>query len=163
MRALTAGWGQWVATYERYRGQLARRGSRESVARGTARGTGREGAAGESAARDGRARGTARDDAARESAGPGAARANGSQKNGPREKCPNCGGTDLRLVFSGRAERPEGRTGYAAFWCDGCLVGIHLSRCAVPDGVPMESLDTPVDQRAVRVPDYTLLWPDEDA
>jgi hypothetical protein len=139
MRALTAGWGQWVAAYERCRRQMARGGAREGATRErVARGTAQEGAA----------RGTARDGGPRESAA--------------REKCPNCGATDLRLVFSGRAERPEGRTGYAAFWCDGCLVGIHLSRCAVPDGVPMESLDTPVEQRAVRVPDYTLLWPDED-
>lgn len=74
-------------------------------------------------------------------------------------KCPNCGSDELRLAFTGQ---PEQRRGYASFWCDGCLVGIHLSRCPVPDGVPMESLDTPVGQRAVRVPDYTLLWPDED-
>jgi hypothetical protein len=33
----------------------------------------------------------------------------------------------------------------------------------VPEGTPMESLQTPVEQRAVRVPNYTLLWPDEDA
>lgn len=74
--------------------------------------------------------------------------------------CPNCGADGLRLTFTGL---PEERTGYAAFWCDGCLVGIHLSRCRVPDGTPMESLQTPVEQRAVRVPNYTLLWPDEDA
>jgi hypothetical protein len=74
-------------------------------------------------------------------------------------ECPNCGSDELRLAFTGQ---PEKRTGYAAFWCDGCLVGIHLSRRAVPDGVPMESLDTPVERRAVRVPNYTLLWPDED-
>lgn len=73
--------------------------------------------------------------------------------------CPSCGSDDLRLTFTGQ---PEQRVGYAAFWCDDCLVGIHLSRCPVPEGVPMESLDTPVEQRAVRVPNYTLLWPDEE-
>jgi len=73
--------------------------------------------------------------------------------------CPSCGADDLRLTFTGNQDR---RVGYAAFWCDGCLVGIHLSRCPVPEGVPMESLDTPVEQRAVRVPNYTLLWPDEE-
>jgi hypothetical protein len=75
-------------------------------------------------------------------------------------QCPNCGADDLRLTFTGLCEQ---RTGYAAFWCDACLVGIHLSRCPVPEGAPMESLDTPVERRAVRVPNYTLLWPDEDA
>ena len=73
--------------------------------------------------------------------------------------CPSCGEDGLRLTFTGQ---PDRRVGYAAFWCDGCLVGIHLSRCPVPEGVPMESLDTPVEQRAVRVPNYTLLWPDEE-
>jgi hypothetical protein len=75
-------------------------------------------------------------------------------------RCPNCGCLDLRLTFTGL---PKERTGYAAFWCDGCLVGIHLSRRTVPEGAPMESLETPVEQRAVKVPNYTLLWPDEDA
>lgn len=74
--------------------------------------------------------------------------------------CPNCGDERLRLAFTGRRDE---RVGYATFWCDGCLVGIHLSRCHVPDGVPMDSLETPVEQRAVRIPNYTLLWPDEDA
>jgi hypothetical protein len=77
---------------------------------------------------------------------------------GALDPCPDCGAEALRLTFTGA----EGsRVGYASFWCDACLVGIHLSRCAVPDGVPMESLATPVEQRSVRVPDYTLLWPDE--
>lgn len=74
--------------------------------------------------------------------------------------CPSCGADALRLSFTGSTER---RVGYASFWCDACLTGIHLSQCPVPDGVPMESLETPVEHRAVRVPNYTLLWPtDED-
>ncbi|WP_405586441.1 hypothetical protein [Streptomyces sp. NBC_01190] len=73
-------------------------------------------------------------------------------------ECPNCGADELRLMFTGRA---ADRVGYAAFWCDGCLVGIHLGHCSVPADAPMESLDTPVEQRAVRVPSYTMLWPDE--
>ncbi|WP_037912472.1 hypothetical protein [Actinacidiphila yeochonensis] len=72
--------------------------------------------------------------------------------------CPDCGAEALRLSFSG-LERD--RVGYASFWCDACLVGIHLSRCLVPEGASMESLHTPVEERSVRVPDYTLLWPDE--
>jgi hypothetical protein len=72
--------------------------------------------------------------------------------------CPNCGAPGLRMTFCGL---PEDRVGYASFWCDACLTGVHLSRCAVPDGVPMESIATPVEARAVRVPNYTLLWPDE--
>ncbi|MEC3996518.1 hypothetical protein VSR01_24605 [Actinacidiphila sp. DG2A-62] len=74
-------------------------------------------------------------------------------------QCPDCGADALRVAFTGQ---PSERTGYASFWCDACLIGIHLSRCRVPEGTPMESLDTPVEQRAVRVPNYTLLWPDED-
>jgi hypothetical protein len=74
-------------------------------------------------------------------------------------QCPDCGAAGLRLTFCGLE---EDRVGYAYFWCDACLTGVHLSRCVVPDGVPMESIRTPVQQRAVRVPNYTLLWPDEN-
>ncbi|SDO40094.1 hypothetical protein [Actinacidiphila guanduensis] len=77
----------------------------------------------------------------------------------PHVHCPSCGAAGLHLVFCGL---PADRVGYASFWCGTCLTGLHLSRCPVPDGVPMESIDTPVEQRAVRVPNYTLLWPDED-
>lgn len=77
-----------------------------------------------------------------------------------RQACPECGADALRLTFTGSTEL---RVGYASFWCDACLTGIHLSRCPVPEGVPMESLDTPVEHRAVRAPDYTLVWPDEEA
>jgi hypothetical protein len=73
--------------------------------------------------------------------------------------CPNCGTPALRLTFTGVEEE---RVGYAAFWCDGCLFGIHLSRCRVPEGVPMDSIHTPVERRSVRIPNYTLLWPDEN-
>jgi len=73
-------------------------------------------------------------------------------------QCPDCGMTELRLTFCGLEHN---RVGYASFWCDACLTGVHLSRCPVPDGVPMESIDTPVEQRAVRVPNYRLIWPDE--
>jgi hypothetical protein len=76
-----------------------------------------------------------------------------------RVGCPNCGAERLRLAFTGVAEQ---RVGYASFWCDGCLVGIHLSRCPAPEGVPIDSIHTPVEERSVRVPNYTLLWPDED-
>lgn len=103
MRALTAGWGDWLSVFEQHYKAL-----------------------------------------------PAAAEGGG---------CPNCGERQLRLTFTGLEEE---RIGYAAFWCDGCLFGIHLSRCEVPEGVPMESLHTPVEQRSVRVPNYTLLWPDED-
>jgi len=80
---------------------------------------------------------------------------------GPRtgNACPNCGAAALRLAFTGLAQE---RVGYAAFWCDRCLVGIHLSRCPLPEGVPVDSIHTPVEQRSVRIPNYTLLWPEED-
>ena len=76
----------------------------------------------------------------------------------PHVQCPDCGAAGLRLTFCGPE---EDRVGYASFWCDACLTGVHLSRCPVPDGVPMESIGTPVEQRAVRVPNYSLVWPDE--
>jgi hypothetical protein len=76
----------------------------------------------------------------------------------PRADCPHCGADRLRLLFTGPEDT---RVGYASFWCDACLIGVHLSRCPVPAGVAMESLDTPVRERAVRVPNYTMLWPDE--
>jgi hypothetical protein len=104
MRALTAGWGDWLSVFERHYRALP----------------------------------SADDDSG----------------------CPNCGATLLRLTFTGVEEE---RIGYASFWCDGCLFGIHLSRCEVPEGVPMDSLHTPVELRSVRVPNYTLLWPDDDA
>ncbi|MBM9504704.1 hypothetical protein [Actinacidiphila acididurans] len=103
MRALTAGWGDWLSVFEEHYAAL-----------------------------------------------PAAAE---------RRACPNCGAERLRLAFTGL--EPE-RVGYAAFWCDDCLFGIHVSRCQVPTGVPMDSLHTPVELRSVRIPNYTLLWPDED-
>jgi len=36
--------------------------------------------------------------------------------------CPNCGHRTLRLVFTGPR---RGDYGYASFWCDTCLQGIH--------------------------------------
>jgi hypothetical protein len=78
----------------------------------------------------------------------------------PDVRCPNCGAPKLNLTFCGL---PTDRVGYASFWCDNCLTGIHLSRCPVPDGVPMESIHTPVEQRVAHTPHHTLVWPaDED-
>lgn len=78
----------------------------------------------------------------------------------PDVRCPNCGARKLSLAFQGLF--PD-RVGYASFWCETCLTGIHLSRCLVPEDVPMDSVHTPVDQRTTRVPNYTLIWPaDED-
>ncbi|WP_328468212.1 hypothetical protein [Streptomyces sp. NBC_00448] len=81
-------------------------------------------------------------------------------RTAPDARCPNCGARELNLTFCGL---PADRVGYASFWCDGCLTGIHLSRCAVPDDVPMDSVHTPVEQRTAHTPNYVLVWPtDED-
>jgi hypothetical protein len=56
--------------------------------------------------------------------------------------CPHCGHRTLRLEFVGD---PDDRIGYAEFWCDNCHFGIHVSRTAVPDGVQMHLIETPVD------------------
>ena len=72
--------------------------------------------------------------------------------------CPRCGQDALRLVFTGRdASR---RTGYASFWCDNCLFGIHLSQCPVPEGVPILSIDLSSGDRATIVPNYTIIPPE---
>ena len=72
--------------------------------------------------------------------------------------CPRCGQDTLRLVFTGNDNSQ--RTGYASFWCDSCLFGIHLSRCLVPEGVPILSIDLPREDRAIIVPNYTIIPPE---
>lgn len=74
--------------------------------------------------------------------------------------CPNCGAGTLNLVFTGLV---EDRVGYASFWCSTCLFGIHLSRVAVPDGVPMDSVYTPVQERSADIPNYTVVREGTDA
>lgn len=68
--------------------------------------------------------------------------------------CPNCGARTLNLAFTGLV---RDRVGYASFWCSTCLYGIHLSRVAVPDGVPMESIEVPPHERTRKVPNYRLV------
>ncbi|MFJ8689502.1 hypothetical protein [Micromonospora wenchangensis] len=68
--------------------------------------------------------------------------------------CPNCGHQTLRLVFTAP---PGTRHGYAAFWCDTCLEGIHLSRAPIPDGVSVLSLDLPAEKRNRGIPNYRLV------
>ncbi|MCT2585905.1 hypothetical protein [Actinophytocola gossypii] len=70
--------------------------------------------------------------------------------------CPNCGQPALRLVFTGE---PSRRIGWAQLWCENCQLGIHISRTAVPDDVPMNDRHTPVAERALYVPNYTLVTP----
>jgi hypothetical protein len=69
-------------------------------------------------------------------------------------RCPNCGASALRLVFTGLR---QDRLGYASFWCDSCLFGIHLSRTFVPDGVDMESVYTRRGERMTQIPNYTVV------
>ncbi|SCF06868.1 hypothetical protein GA0070607_5138 [Micromonospora coriariae] len=69
-------------------------------------------------------------------------------------RCPNCGHRTLRLVFTG----PRGSGyGYASFWCDTCLEGIHLSRVPIPDGVAARPLDAPAEDRNRGIPDYRIV------
>lgn len=74
--------------------------------------------------------------------------------------CPNCGADALRLVFVGDEQE---RVGYAAFWCDNCRFGIHLSRVDVPHGVPMHPFGMSGEELRKIIPDYTLVVPPEDA
>ncbi len=69
-------------------------------------------------------------------------------------RCPNRGYDALRLVFTGL---PEGRVGFASFWCDHCRYGLHLSRVAVPGGVDIVPLDLPTEAHDRLVPDYVLV------
>lgn len=73
--------------------------------------------------------------------------------------CPNCGSDTLNLAFTGL---PRDRVGYGSFWCSTCMFGIHLSRCPVPDGVPMDSIYTPPEERMTHIPNYKLVPPDAD-
>ncbi|MEV4831050.1 hypothetical protein AB0K25_22365 [Micromonospora sp. NPDC049257] len=68
--------------------------------------------------------------------------------------CPNCGHQTLRLAFTAP---PGTRHGYASFWCDTCLEGIHLSRAPIPDGVTALSLDLPAGERTRGIPNYRLI------
>ncbi|GGM06656.1 MULTISPECIES: hypothetical protein [Micromonospora] len=67
--------------------------------------------------------------------------------------CPNCGRSTLRLVFTGP---PDMDVGYASFWCDTCLEGIHISRAVIPAGAIVRSLATAAAERVPAVPDYHL-------
>jgi hypothetical protein len=72
--------------------------------------------------------------------------------------CPRCDADALRVVFTGHA---DDRIGYASFWCDNCLFGIHLSRVPVPEGVEMLPYGLSPEQRAVHVPpNYEIVPPE---
>jgi hypothetical protein len=73
--------------------------------------------------------------------------------------CPRCGADCLRLEFVGDAEE---RIAYAAFWCDNCRYGIHISRVSVPYGVTVRSIDEPWESRSQIIPDYTIIVPPPD-
>lgn len=72
----------------------------------------------------------------------------------PASPCPNCRHQTPRLVFLG----PPGRdVGYAAFWCDTCLEGIHISRAPIPTGVVARSLASPPEERLRGIPSYRVV------
>lgn len=72
----------------------------------------------------------------------------------PTGACPNCGHRTLRLVFTAQ---PGTDVGYASFWCDTCLEGVHVSRAVIPAGVEARSLATAPDERRPIIPDYRLV------
>ncbi len=74
--------------------------------------------------------------------------------NPPTLACPNCAHHTLRLEF---IANESDRIGYAKFWCETCLFGIHISRTWVPEGVTFHPIGTP---RETPLPDYTLVHPD---
>lgn len=70
-------------------------------------------------------------------------------------ECPNCGSRTLSLVFS---EKLEGGIGYASFWCDACIFGIHISRTQIPDAAQFIPHDG-ADGTEIQIKDYTVIWP----
>jgi hypothetical protein len=72
--------------------------------------------------------------------------------------CPNCGAETLRVRFIG-ARDVRAASGY--LWCDTCLTGIVLSRMGVPDGADIIPFDMPGEERPP-MPDYALVWPQEE-
>ena len=71
-----------------------------------------------------------------------------------RVACPNCGHQALRLVFT---VRPGSDVGYAAFWCDNCLEGVHISRAVVPGGAVVRDASLPFEDREPKIPDYKVV------
>jgi hypothetical protein len=71
--------------------------------------------------------------------------------------CPNCDHQTLQLVFTGDSGTG---VGWASFWCDHCLYGLHLSRVSIPDGGEILPVDARIEQRRSRIPDYTIIPPD---
>ena len=72
----------------------------------------------------------------------------------PDLACPNCGQRALRLVFTAR---PGADVGYAAFWCEHCGEGIHISRAAVPAGAVVRDGGVPIEDREPKIPDYRVV------
>ncbi|MFF5316533.1 hypothetical protein [Micromonospora chalcea] len=60
----------------------------------------------------------------------------------------------LRMVFT---TPPSAGYGYASFWCDTCLEGIHVSRAPVPAGVTALSTAAPIEDRTRGIPNYRLV------
>jgi hypothetical protein len=65
--------------------------------------------------------------------------------------CPNCGHRTLRLVFTAK---PGAEVGYAAFWCETCRQGIHISRTVIPGGAVVRDSSVPIEDREPAIPDY---------
>lgn len=69
----------------------------------------------------------------------------------PQGACPNCGHHTLRVVFSAK---PDSAIGYAAFWCDTCMEGLHISRVVIPERADVRDTSLPSDEREPAIPDY---------
>ncbi len=65
--------------------------------------------------------------------------------------CPNCGATQLHLVFVVSGQRAD--RGRAAFWCGNCLKGVLMAPCRVPRRAPRFTDDT------AAIPNYALVPP----
>lgn len=74
----------------------------------------------------------------------------------PDSECPNCGHRTLRLEFVAAADE---RIGWAAFWCDTCMLGITTSRTHVPTGVPFHPIGTPWPKLQEFIPDFVMVEP----
>ena len=73
----------------------------------------------------------------------------------PEIPCPNCVAKTLRVLFIGL---PEIRAASGYLWCDTCLLGLTVCRMGVPEDGEIISHTVPVEDRALSMPDFTIVW-----
>jgi hypothetical protein len=74
--------------------------------------------------------------------------------SGVRIVCPHCGSSEVAYRFVGGG---PARLGYGAVWCNTCLNGVWLSRLAIPEAVPMVSIEA--DPTSIDIPQFRQVTP----